>query len=77
MFVLDDVDRWSDLSQAISTILDFGWQSNFVVVRRISILDAVRGEIATAELIPYRSAVGNATTATENSMPAAENVSTA
>ncbi|KAL8913509.1 MAG: hypothetical protein Q9171_001697 [Xanthocarpia ochracea] len=69
--------RWSDLSQAITAIVEFGWRSNFVVVRRISILDAERGEIGTAELIPYWSAVGNATTPAENSMPAVENVSTA
>lgn len=52
-------DRWSDLSQAIRAIVEFGWQTNFVTVRRISILDAHRGEIAQAELLPFRWTEGS------------------
>lgn len=45
---------WSDLSEAIKAIVEFGWQTSFVTVRRISILDANRGELAQAELVPFR-----------------------
>ena len=45
---------WSDLSEAIKAIVEFGWKTSFVAVRRISILDGQRGELAQAELVPFR-----------------------
>ncbi len=43
--------RWSELSQTIMAVVEFGWHVAFITVQKISVLDATSGVLASAELV--------------------------
>ncbi|KAL8902470.1 MAG: hypothetical protein Q9207_004691 [Kuettlingeria erythrocarpa] len=48
---LESAFRWSELSQAIKAVVEFGWEVAFLTVQKISVLDATSGVLANAELV--------------------------
>ncbi|KAL8917809.1 MAG: hypothetical protein Q9208_007738 [Pyrenodesmia sp. 3 TL-2023] len=47
---LESAFRWSDLSQAVKALVEFGWRVSFITVQRISVLRE-SDVVANAELV--------------------------